>query len=174
MSISSDLSLEQQGKVVHILSEFVDCFVLSVSEVIAIPGAEHHIHVLPNTTFPKKIPHQCELMEAQKVYLSNSIDELLAADIIEPIRPKDFLCPSPVTLSQKPYDLPSLLLPELQHKVNDECLAHSHPLAHMIDTLAPTISSTPEEEQPQKWHICQKYNALNKMTKVFPLPQGDI
>jgi hypothetical protein len=28
--------------------------------------------------------------------------------------------------------------------------------------------------QPQKWRICQNYGALNKVTQVFPMPQGDI
>jgi len=130
--------------------------------------------VPPNTTFPKKIPHQRQLTEVQKAYLSKSIDELLAADIIEPIRPEDVLCASPLTLAQKPHDCPGLSLSELQHKVNSECLAHGLPPAHVTGTLAPTTPPAPEEERPQKWRICQNYNALNKVTKVFPLPQGDI
>jgi len=174
VSIGSDLSLGQREKVVSLLSEFADCFALSVGEVIAIPGAEHHIHVPPGTTFPKRIPHQRQLTEAQKVYLSKSIDELLAADIIEPIRPEDVLCASPLTLAQKPHDCPGLSLPELQHKVNNECIAHGLPPAHTLDTLGPTTLTAPEEDHPQKWRICQNYNALNKVTKVFPLPQGDI
>jgi hypothetical protein len=28
--------------------------------------------------------------------------------------------------------------------------------------------------QPQKWRICQNYGALNRVTQVFPMPQGDI
>jgi hypothetical protein len=174
VSIGPDLSPEQHGKVVDLLSEFVDCFALSVSEVIAIPGAEHYIHVPPNTTFPKKIPHQRQLTEAQKAYLSKSIDELLAANIIEPIRPEDVLCASPLTLAQKPHDCPGLSLPELQHKVNNECLAHGFPPAHIMDAPSPIIPPASDEERPQKWRICQNFNALNKVTKVFPLPQGDI
>src|SRR5882762_1075390 len=174
VSIGPDLTAEQHSKVVDLLTEFADCFALSVSEVIPIPGAKHHIHVPPDTTFPKKIPHQRQLTEAQKVYLSKSIDELLAADIIEPIRPEDVLCASPLTLAQKPHDCPGLSLPELQHKVNNECIAHGLPPAHTLDTLGPTTLTAPEEDHPQKWRICQNYNALNKVTKVFPLPQGDI
>jgi hypothetical protein len=174
VSIGPDLSPEQREKVVGMLSEFADCFALSVSEVIAIPGAEHHIHVPPNTTFPRKIPHQRQLTEVQKTYLSKSIDELLAADIIEPIRPEDVLCASPLTLSQKPHDTPGLSLPELQHKVNNECLTHGLPPAHVMNIPAPTAPPAPGEERPQKWRICQNFNALNKVTKVFPLPQGDI
>ena len=28
--------------------------------------------------------------------------------------------------------------------------------------------------QPQKWRICQNYSALNRVTHIFPTPQGDI
>jgi hypothetical protein len=60
-----DLLDEQLKKVCELLSEFADCFALSLSEVILILGAEHHIHIPPDTVFPKKIPHQHQLTEAQ-------------------------------------------------------------------------------------------------------------
>ena len=44
VSIGANLTAEQRSKVVDLLTEFADCFALSVSEVIPIPGAEHHIH----------------------------------------------------------------------------------------------------------------------------------
>ena len=31
-----------------------------------------------------------------------------------------------------------------------------------------------DSTQAQKWHICQNYGALNWVTQVFPMPQGDI
>jgi hypothetical protein len=174
VSIGADLTAEQCSKVVDLLTEFADCFALSVSEVIPIPGAEHHIHVPLDTVFPKKIPHQWQLMESQKSYLSNAIDELLAVDIIEPIRPEDVLCASPLTLAQKVHDNPGLSLDELRHRLNEECSAHGIPPPHKTEATAPTTPLVPGKEQPQKWRICQNYNALNKVTKVFPLPQGDI
>ena len=87
MSIGSDLTSEQHKTVVDLLSEFTDCFALSVNKVIPIPGAEHHIHVPPDKTFPKKILYQRQITESQKSYLSNAIDELLIAGIIESFRP---------------------------------------------------------------------------------------
>ena len=83
VSIGPDLMDNQQQQVRKLLSEFADCFALSVHEVLPIPGAEHHIHIPPDTTFPKKIPHQRQPTEAQHAYLSDAIDELLVADIIE-------------------------------------------------------------------------------------------
>ena len=85
ISISNDLTPEEKHKVRTLITEFADCFALSVWEVLPIPGAEHHIHIPPDVVFPKKIPHQRQLMTAQQKYLSDAIDELLAADIIEPI-----------------------------------------------------------------------------------------
>jgi hypothetical protein len=64
VSIGSNLSTEQCEQVSSLLTKFADCFALSVGEVIQIPGAEHHIHVPPDATFPKKIPHQRQLTEA--------------------------------------------------------------------------------------------------------------
>ena len=110
VSIGSDLTEDQQHRVHGLISEFTDCFALSVREVIPIPGAEHLIHIPPNVTFPKKIPHQRQLTEAQCAYLSDAIDELLVADIIEPIRPEDVKCASPITLAQKVHCNPGLSL----------------------------------------------------------------
>ncbi|KII90756.1 hypothetical protein PLICRDRAFT_106483 [Plicaturopsis crispa FD-325 SS-3] len=94
VTIGPDLSDAQRAVVRDTIAEFADCFALSVSEVMPVPGAEHTINVPPGTTFPKRVPHQRPLSEAQRKYLSNAIDELLTADIIEPIRPEDVKCAS--------------------------------------------------------------------------------
>jgi hypothetical protein len=78
---------------------------------------EHHINIPAGITFPKKIPHQQPLTEAQHVYLSAAMDKLLAADIIEPIRPENVKCVSPITLSQKAHGKAGLSLHELQHRL---------------------------------------------------------
>ena len=154
VSIGSDLSPGQHEKVISLLSEFADCFALSVGKVITIPGAKHHIHVPSGTTFPKRIPHQCQLTEVQKVYLSKLIDELLSADIIEPIRPEDVLCASLLTVAQKPHDCPGLSLPKLQHKVNNKCIAHGphirntrtyHPYSTQGGSLPEMALAQPED-----------------------------
>jgi hypothetical protein len=181
VSIGSDLTEDQQRSARELISEFADCFALSVHEVIPIPSAEHLIHIPLDVTFPKKIPHQRQLTDAQRAYLSDAIDELLVADIIEPIRPKDVKCASPITLAQKVHSSPGLSLNELQHRINEQCIAQGLPPVHDIE--APTVRSTaPQSDtkmtydptQPQKWRICQNYGALNRVTQVFPMPQGDI
>jgi len=181
VSIGSDLSDEQRSRVRGLVSKFADCFALSVREVLPIPGAEHRIHIPPNTTFPKKIPRQRQLTEAQRAYLSDAIDELLKADIIESIRPEDVKCVSPITLAQKVHINQGLSPDELRHRVNEECIIHGLPLSHKTDGpvfKTPTPIRNPDMKydptQAQKWRICQNYGALNRVTQVFPMPQGDI
>src|SRR5882762_5174435 len=173
VAVGPDLTDEQTTKTKNLISEFADCFALSVSEVIAIPGATHKIHIPPGITFPKKIPHQRPLTEPQQKYLSNAIDELLAADIIKPIRPKDVKCASPITLAQKPHKNAGLSLDELCYKLNMECVTHRLPSIEGIEHPPPTLSPT-VPPKPQTWCICQNYAALNKVIQVFPMPQGDI
>ena len=54
-----------------------------------------------------------------------------------------------------------------------ECIAHSLPLVEGIICPPPLpISTAPPKAQT--WCMCQNYAALNKVTHVFPMPQGDI
>jgi hypothetical protein len=168
VSIGADLSDEQRGRVRELISEFADCFALSVREVLPIPGAEHRMHIPPDVVFPKKIPHQRQLTEAQRAYLSNAIDELVKADIVEPIRPEDVKCVSPITLAQKVHTKEGLSMDELRHQVNEECIANGHPPVHKVDSsayhtpaAADDVDMTYDPTQPQKWRICQNYAALN-------------
>jgi hypothetical protein len=168
MSIGTDLSNEQLDQVQNLLAEFADCFALSVREVVPIPGAEHHIHIQPDVTFPKKIPHQRQLTGAQHAYMSNAIDKLVKADIIESICTEDVECVLPITLVQKVHVKEGLTLNELRHRVNQECIDNGFPLVHDIDSLtyhipapAENADMTYDPTQPQKWCICQNYTALN-------------
>src|ERR1700676_4742173 len=81
VAVGPDLTDEQTTKAKNLISEFADCFALSVSEVSAIPGATHKINIPTGTTFPRKITHQRPLTEPQSKYLSKAIDEVLAAEI---------------------------------------------------------------------------------------------
>lgn len=174
ISIGPDLSKEQHDRVRQLLMDHADCFALSVREVLPIPGATHKIHIPADATFPKKIPHQRQLTEAQRAYLSDSIDELLEGDIIEAIRPEDVKCASPITLAKKVHDNPGLSLDELRHRVNEECIRNGMAPAHDVE-MPPHVSQPGNDrEKAQKWRICQNYGALNRVTQVFPMPQGDI
>ena len=178
VNIGLDLSNTEQAKVMKLILEFADCFALSVREVTLIPGAEHRINIPPDTVFLKKIPHQKPLTDNQCIYFNDTIDILIAADIIETICPEDIKCCSPITLAQKAHERPGLSLNEIQHRVSEECIVHGMTPAHNIDAKDPTsANSTPTKHnpaKPQTWRICQNYSALNRVTQVFPTPGGDI
>jgi hypothetical protein len=55
VTIGPDLTQEQRGRVQAFVSEFADCFALSMKEVIPIPGAEHTMNIPADTTFSTKV-----------------------------------------------------------------------------------------------------------------------
>jgi hypothetical protein len=102
VTIGPDLTQEQRSRVQAFVSEFADCFVLSMKEVIPIPGAEHTMNIPADTMFSTKV-HLRPTTSAQKVWYNGVIDKMLEAGIIEPIDPKDTKCVSPTTLAQKAH-----------------------------------------------------------------------
>lgn len=122
VQIGLDLTPVQLEQVYAFIKDHADCFALSVGEVFPVPGAVHHLNVPPGTTFSKKV-HQRPWTPPQCQYMHTKIDEMLAADIIEQCEPSAVKCVSPTTLAQKAHDNTGLTLEELQHLVNDQCIA---------------------------------------------------
>jgi hypothetical protein len=94
---------------------------------------------------------------------------MLEAGVIEACNPEDVKCVSATTLAQKAHQGIGLALGELQHRVNDECIAHG--METKFD-LPPRTEPTPEDgpvEDP-KWRICQNFSQINKITKIAPMP----
>ena len=173
VKIGPDLSDEERTKVLKFLADWADIFALSVSEVKHVKNATHHLDIDPGTTFTTKV-NQKPLTPPQRKYLYDSVDAMLKADIIEQITPDQVKCASPTTLAQKTHTGTGLTLEELQHRVNDECVAHGFEPAF---NLPPRTSPTPNDELGKgepKWRICQNFAQINKVTKVAPMPQGDI
>jgi hypothetical protein len=81
-----------------------------------------------------------------------------------------------MTLAKKAHTGEGLTIEELQHRVNDECIAHGFPSA--LDSLPPRESPQSHQDattkQETKWRVCQEFNDPNKVTEVPPMPQGDI
>ena len=172
ITIGDDLTTEQQTDVRNLITSFADIFALSVSEVNVAGDATHHLDIPPDATFSMKV-HQKPLTPPQRRHLYSSIDTMLKAGIIEACRPEDVKCISATTLAQKAHEGKGLTLEELQHRVNDECVTHG--FEPKFD-LPPRTSPTPDDGIPKepKWRICQNFTQVNKMTKVAPMPQGDI
>ena len=127
----------------------------------------------PGATFSTKV-RQKSLTPPQRKYLYDSIDTMLKADIIEQCLPDQVKCVSPTTLAQKAHSNRGLNLEELQHRVNDECITHGF---KTLFNLPPRSQLTPDDETNRgepKWRICQNFAQINKVTKIAPMPQGDI
>ena len=173
VKIGPDLNNEEHERVREFLSQWADVFALSVTEVRQVENAVHHLDISPGTTFSTKVG-QKPLTPPQRKYVYESIDTMLKAGIIEQCLPDQVKCVSPTTLAQKAHTNSGLVLEELQHRVNDECIAHGYEPAF---NLPPRTMPTPDDESNKgdpKWRICQNFSQINKVTKIAPMPQGDI
>jgi transposase InsO family protein len=171
VTIGDDVNPEERQAVRQLISDFADIFALSVSEVKTVEDAIHHLDIPPDAAFSLKV-HQKPLTPPQRCYLYDSIDKMLEAGVIEACKPEDVKCISATTLAQKTHQGKGHSLGELQHRVNDQCVANG--MDPRFD-LPPRTSPTPEDtgDNP-KWRICQNFSQVNKITKVAPMPQGDI
>lgn len=173
VTIGPDLTDVEREKVREFLTDWADIFALSVNEVKQVKGATHHLNIPPETMFSTKV-NQKPLTPPQRKYLHESIDTMLKAGIIEQCLPDQVKCASPTTLAQKTHTGSGLNLEELQHRVNDECVASGYEPKF---NLPPRSSPTPDDESDKgepKWRICQNFSQINKVTKIAPMPQGDI
>lgn len=102
---------------------------------------------------------------------------MLGAGIIAPISHRDVKSCGATTLAKKAHEGEGLAIEELQHRVNDECVAAGFPSA--FTNLPPRPDAKEEGVHnaaipPLKWRVCQDFADLNKVTQVPALPQGDI
>ena len=173
VTVGPDLTEDEHGRVLEFIAEWADVFALSVNEVKQVDNAIHHLDIPLGTTFSTKTG-QKPLTPPQRKYLYESIDTMLKADIIEQCLPDQVKCVSPTTLAQKAHSNSGLNLEELQHRVNDECITHGFETKF---NLPPRSVPTPDDEANKdtpKWRICQNFSQINKVTKIAPMPQGDI
>ena len=88
ITIGPDLTPAQTESVRSLISEFAECFALSMSEVTAVEGAAHHLDIPRDTQFRTKVNQQPQT-PPQKEYFNGVIDKMLAAGIIRPIDHQD-------------------------------------------------------------------------------------
>ncbi|KAG6839380.1 hypothetical protein C0991_003172 [Blastosporella zonata] len=168
-----DLSAIQDEAVTKLIKRYADIFALSINEVLPVKGAVHTLDIPAGASFSRKV-HQKPLTPPQRVYLHEKIDEMLAAGVIKQCEPGQVKCVSGTTLAQKAHQGGGLTLEELQHRINDQCIANGLG-AHfpMPDCCNPTPDDDSDSKEP-KWRICQNFAEINKITKIAPMPQGNI
>ncbi|KAJ3925333.1 MAG: hypothetical protein NXY57DRAFT_967998 [Lentinula lateritia] len=175
VKIGPELSNDQRLRVERLLSEYADCFALSVGEVRPVKDAVHRLNIPEGATFPKKV-RQKSLTPPQREYLHTKIDELLEAGVIERCNPEDVKCVSPLTLAQKVHEGKGLTVEQLMYKLNDECVAAGLPASFDLPTCPqpPDPTEHTDVAKPTKWRICQNFMAVNKLTEIVLMPQGNI
>ncbi|KIK00722.1 hypothetical protein K443DRAFT_52292, partial [Laccaria amethystina LaAM-08-1] len=102
VKIGEDVTTAQREEVKSLVTEFADCFALSLSEVNLIPGAVHKLNIPEDTTFRTKIP-QRSFNPDQRAFMEAKVDEMLKGGIIRPIHPGDVRCVAPSVLAQKTH-----------------------------------------------------------------------
>ena len=104
------------------------------------------------------------------------IDEMLEAGVIRKIHPRDVWCVAQTVLAQKTHKGEGLTLDELKHCVNNQCIEHGLPsefeMPPQPEPHEPVTKTL--QDKPKKWRICQDFGWINKVTKIAPVPQGDI
>ena len=176
VTIGDNFSTSEKRKVVGVLCKFMDCFMLSMSKVTPVEGAAHKPNIPEGLTFCTKV-NQHPLSIPQHKYFNRVIDKMLGAGVIVLISHQDVKSCGAMTLTKKAHDGEGLTIKELQHWVNDECIAAGFP--SVFEDLPPHPGShvngpTDDEILATKWHVCQDFMDLNKVTQVPALPQGDI
>ena len=170
--IGPDLTEAERLEVDALIAEFADIFALSIGEVNPVDGAEHKLNIDPNIRFKLKV-HQKRLSPPQTRYLHAKIDEMLEADIIEPIHPRDVKFVAPTVLAQKAHTGKGLSQDELKYTVNQQCISAGLPTAFDLpDNFTPPPLK--QHSGDTSWRICQNFGGINKYTEVAPMPQGDI
>jgi hypothetical protein len=181
VTIGPDITGPQRNEVHKLLGDHADCFALAIKEVNAIPGAVHKLNIPKDAAFQTKIP-PWSYNPDQRAFIESKVDEMLEAGIVRPIHPRDVRFVAQTVLVQKTHEGQGLLLGELKHRINDQCLKHGlpgefdmPPRPKFSDTTTSTGGGDSGDiKQPTKWRLCQDFNGINRVTEVAPIPQGDI
>ena len=174
VTVREDLTSEQAEVVWQMISEYADCFALSMSEVTPVEGAAHRLDIPRDTLFRTKV-NQRPQTPPQKEFFNGVLDKMLDAGIIRPIDHQDVKCCGATTLAKKAHEGGGRSLNTLKHQVNEECIAAGFPPAH-LDLPPVEMADQCRDETPvqSKWRVCQDFAELNKVTQVPPMPQGNI
>ena len=80
VTVGPDITKEQRQIVQEILTEFADCFALSIKEVNVIPGAVHKLNIPESATFRTKLPPRAYNPD-QRAFMEAKVTEMLEARI---------------------------------------------------------------------------------------------
>lgn len=131
VQFSNNLSPEELERARKLVREYTDIFAGSLKEVLPVPGAVHKLHIPNGTMFNLRV-HQRPLTPPQLQFLHGKVEEMLEAGIIEHAPPELVKCCANTVLAKKAHEQEGMTLEELQHAVNEQCVAQDHPPAFML------------------------------------------
>ncbi|QRW13143.1 Retrovirus-related Pol polyprotein from transposon [Ceratobasidium sp. AG-Ba] len=171
VKIGEDLTGEQREQVDSLIGEFADIFARSLSEVLPVDFSEMRLDIPEGTVFPKKAG-QRRLNEPQRIALYQTLDELEAAGIIEPVSQDSVKAVSPINMVPKQSTAPCPSIKLLQQMANAECLKYGIPIKYPEAGIE--VEADKGESQQAKWRLVQNFATVNKVTQVRPFPMGDL
>jgi hypothetical protein len=100
---------------------------------------------------------------------------MLEAGIVCPVHPSEVRFIVQTVLAKKTHEGQGLSIKELKYKVNEQCIKNNLPGEFDIPPQPESDTHHPSKhDTPIKWHMCQDFNGINKVTKVAPVSQSDI
>ena len=176
IKIGNDLSTDKTNEVVKLLTEYMDIFACSLSEVLPIPGAQVNLNIPEDTTFRTTV-HQRPMNPPQRQFMHRWVDQMLDANLIETAKILCIKHVAPTVLTQKVHNANGgMTLEDLQHELNQQCLKANVPQPFQADIQNHKQERTkakPPDEAP-KWRVMQNFTELNKAMQIPPMFHRDI
>ncbi|KIK78842.1 hypothetical protein PAXRUDRAFT_16657 [Paxillus rubicundulus Ve08.2h10] len=125
--------------------------------------------------YPTKV-NQKPLMQAQKEWYLPVLDEFDKAGVMRDIRSDEVKVVHPTVLAQKAHGVLGLTIEEIQWTVEDQCVAHGKLPNPNLPPQPQSEMDTPSEATPAKlkWQVTNNFSSINRVSKLAPMPQGDI
>ena len=175
ISIGPDLMGAQWVRVMDLIREYPDIFALSLSEVFPVDFMQHKLKIDPDTVLPKKA-YQRPMMEPQREFFSDIINDMETAGIIQVIPADTIKCLNLMHLAPKDGGKNlGMTRAALLHRCNQQFQANRLPdFWEQIEDreVADDSSRGPEAKEegpktpPKKWQVCQAFHAVNAVTQV--------
>ncbi|KAG1747284.1 hypothetical protein EDD22DRAFT_851104 [Suillus occidentalis] len=119
VTMGTDLLKDEQEELKQFITDNADCFMLTLKEVMPIPGVELNLNVPENAAFNLQM-HQRPLTPEQSKFYNERANEMLTAGIIERAPPELIRCTATTVIAQRAHEAGGLSWDELKQRVNDQ------------------------------------------------------
>ncbi|QRV96793.1 Retrovirus-related Pol polyprotein from transposon opus [Ceratobasidium sp. AG-Ba] len=171
ISVGEDLQPEQRKRVRDLISEYVDIFACSLSEVLPVDFAQMKLDIPEGTRFPLRAG-QKRLTEPQREWLYKTLDDMENAKIIAKVSQDQVQAVSLTNIVPKPGGAELRSLASLRRMANEQCRLYNLPV------MWPDVEVEESGEAPRrtetKYHLVHNFAAVNKVTQLRLFPMGDL